>query len=574
LILHPLMAGLLAGIGIGVWTLHSRALDLGRSSSVLGYDAAQYAVAARELSDHGRLATPFALPIELARHPNPPWPLSLVQPGLVLVEALVLRLNAGLPNVDRPWWLLVVPLGCFLATAGWLANTTLLLLERHAPHLSPIERGAGAMAVGLAFVLDPEAQHYAAGGFTEMPFTLGLAIAVGLLARGAPGRPLAFGVLLGVVGLFRGNMLWLAPIIAACLAWTTPGRRVSAFGRTLLGYALVLLPWWIYKWVMFGNPAWDLSALSIWDGVGGRTWFSLNHLPELPEVPTGLEAVAALTRKLVGNIPTLLLALATGPRTLWIAALAVVALGGRRFGPRPEAEPNVTPPPVSQPAPVAAASAAVLLVLVASLLVAALTVPLLRYLAPARLVAEAAGLMATWAMLWRMPDEWMSPRARRVLCVALGALAVAWGVWQTGRGVREARMASADRGTPAASTLSSLASQLDARLLRGEPVMSNLGPVLAWYARRPVIHLALTPADVDACRRRTDFRLCLLAFRDAGHAWPGWSELMREPERATTNREWNIRSVRVEHTRDGFTLLWLDLGPVVVPMARRAVPAP
>ena len=158
--------------------------------------------------------------------------------------------------------------------------------------------------------------------------------------------------------------------------------------------------------------------------------------------------------------------------------------------------------------------------------------------------------------------------------MSLGVLAIAWGVWQTGRGLREARMMSADRGTPTASTLSSMAAQLDAMLLRGEPVMSNLGPALAWYARRPVIHLALTPADVDACRRRTDFRLALLAFRDPGHAWPGWSELMREPARATTNREWNIRNVRVERTRDGFTLVWLDLGPVLAPMARRVVPAP
>ena len=142
--------------------------------------------------------------------------------------------------------------------------------------------------------MDPEAQHYAAGGFTEVPFTLGLAGAVALIARGERWRPFGFGLLLGATGLFRGNMLWLAPIVAACLAWAWPGRRVATLARVLAGYAVVLAPWWIYKAVAFGNPAHDLSALSVWDGVGGRTWFSLNHLPEPPDVPGGLQAAGAL----------------------------------------------------------------------------------------------------------------------------------------------------------------------------------------------------------------------------------------------------------------------------------------
>jgi hypothetical protein len=84
---------LLAIAGTWLWIGHGRARDLGRGSDVLGYDAAQYAVAARELADHGRLATPFALPIELVRHARPPWPLSLVQPGLLAGEAALFRLS-------------------------------------------------------------------------------------------------------------------------------------------------------------------------------------------------------------------------------------------------------------------------------------------------------------------------------------------------------------------------------------------------------------------------------------------------------------------------------------------------
>jgi hypothetical protein len=72
--------------------LHADAWGLGGRSPVLNYDSAQYALAARELATHGRLATTFALPLELARHAAPPWPLAVVQPGLVLAEAALFRL--------------------------------------------------------------------------------------------------------------------------------------------------------------------------------------------------------------------------------------------------------------------------------------------------------------------------------------------------------------------------------------------------------------------------------------------------------------------------------------------------
>src|SRR6185369_3697427 len=88
-----LLSAAVLGVGGWLWSLHARAWDLGGRSPVLSYDAAQYAVAARELSEHGRLATTFALPIELLSHPQPPWPLSAVQPGLVVAEAAVDRVT-------------------------------------------------------------------------------------------------------------------------------------------------------------------------------------------------------------------------------------------------------------------------------------------------------------------------------------------------------------------------------------------------------------------------------------------------------------------------------------------------
>ncbi|NOT33763.1 MAG: hypothetical protein HOP12_06280, partial [Candidatus Eisenbacteria bacterium] len=83
---------LVAVLGAWLCVQHAEAWSLGRRSPVLGFDAAQYSVAAREFARHGRLATTFALPIELAHDASPPWPLAVVQPGLVLAEAAIERL--------------------------------------------------------------------------------------------------------------------------------------------------------------------------------------------------------------------------------------------------------------------------------------------------------------------------------------------------------------------------------------------------------------------------------------------------------------------------------------------------
>src|SRR5258706_6579036 len=83
--------------GVFLWLLHARAWDLGRRSPVMSYDTAQYALAARELAEHGRLATSFALPLELT-HRGPPWPLAVAQPGLVVAEAAIFGLA---PRDDR-----------------------------------------------------------------------------------------------------------------------------------------------------------------------------------------------------------------------------------------------------------------------------------------------------------------------------------------------------------------------------------------------------------------------------------------------------------------------------------------
>jgi hypothetical protein len=559
---------LLLATGTWLWSRHARAWDLGRSSSVLGYDAAQYALAARELAEHGRLATTFALPLELARHPSPPWPLALVQPGLVAVEAVLFRIAGAADGVGvggsadpgdarrLEWLVLALPLACFLATALLVAFAVSRILSRHAPGLTPLARAAAGAVVGLSFLLDPEAQHFAAGGFTELPFTLGLIAALSAIAlESAPRRPFLFGLLLGVTGWFRGNMLWLAPVLAAAAAAPAPrGRRARAFALALSGYGLLLAPWWIYKWRAFGSTAWDLSWISVWDGVRGQTWFSLNHLPSLPELPTGRVAVAAIAGKTVRNLPALLLALTTGPRAAWLAALVIWALGTR------------------PPRALAAAALAAFGLVVMSVVAAAASVPITRYLFPARIVGECAGMLALWGLIARAPAGWLGDSGRRTLCVMLAALAIGWGALRSAHGSAEARATVLQRGVPSAPAMTDLASRLDQELAPGEPVMSNLGPVLAWYARRPVVHLALSPADVDACRQRLDLRHVLLVFRQPARAWPPWVEVLQHPDEAARNPDWGIARARRFATRDGFLVVWLELGPLRTRMAAVAGP--
>ena len=350
--------------GCMLWMLHADAWGLGGRSPVLNYDTAQYALAARELATHGRLATTFALPLELTRHAAPPWPLAVVQPGLVLAEAALFRVapavmeTRGPSHTVRPdrleWLALVLPFCSFIVIGLLLAIVVSRLLRRHASQLPEGRRLAAALTVGLAFYFDPEAQHFAAGGFTELPFTLGLLLAFAALALGpGPRRPLRFGLLLGLTGTLRANMLWLAPVLALGLTALAPrGRRMRALALTLLGYAIPLAPWWLYKWRSFGSPGWDLTRFVVWDGVQGRTWFSLYHLPEMPALPAGFEAVRLLSIKTATNLPRLLLDVFTGPRALWLGAIVVWLIVARPWSlPEPAAKRMPSPARTSARSP-------------------------------------------------------------------------------------------------------------------------------------------------------------------------------------------------------------------------------
>src|SRR5690242_21579590 len=113
---------LLLVLGSVLWALHAEAVDLGGRAAVLDDATAQAAVAARELAWHGRLATPYTLPLGLALHAAPPWPLAGVAPGMVLFGALVLGLAPAQALLARPepraGLTLVLPFCCYLLLGG------------------------------------------------------------------------------------------------------------------------------------------------------------------------------------------------------------------------------------------------------------------------------------------------------------------------------------------------------------------------------------------------------------------------------------------------------------------------
>jgi hypothetical protein len=550
----PLVLVMLAGAVL--WYAHAVAWDVGGRSPILSYDSAQYALAARELAWHGRLATPYALPMDLVWQAAPPWPLSALQPGLVLFEALVFKLvpasGATAGSDPRAWLTLLLPFTSFLMLGASGVLGMRHLLARFAPDAPAWMRVAAPAVIGLMLVLDPEAQHFAVSGLTEMPFTVLLFAAVLGLARGAGAEyPLVFGVLLGLGGLFRANMLWLAPLCALASAWCAPaGQRLRVGVTVLAGYALVLSPWWFYKWRVFGSPAWDITRFVIWDRVEGRSWFEIYHEPALPQLPALREGLGLLAAKVAGNLPKLVLPMLEGPRGLFLGALVAFLFTRPRR---------------------ALASAAVMLLvgLVLNTFAAAVSIPWFRYVFPTRILAEAAGLVALWGLLLRMPGTGM--KLRVFACGAAAVLALGWGTFQTIWVQQDSRAAARERGIPSTQTLTALSVQLNTVLKPGETVMSNLGPALAWQTNHPVIHLAFTPSDVPACRRRHDFRHIVLAFRSSERAWDHWQEIVEREGAARLEADLAVAHETRFQTSDGFTVVWLQLS--ALPPAYAGAPA-
>lgn len=556
-----------------IWLLHADAFDLAGRSPVLDEQAAPVAVAARRLAQSGRLETKVAYPVELTRHAQPPWPLASVPPGPVLAQAAVQKIVptdgrfAG--SERRGALLLVLPFGAFLFMAGSLALVARHLYARWRPAAPTWERiGAGA-ALALGFALDPEAQHLAATSFVDLPAAIGLMFALLALALGMAAEvPFVFGLSLGFTSLFRGELFALVPVFAGLAAWSAadPSRThdhrppVARALTTLLfaigGAVLVMAPWWGFKAREFGTFLWDPSTLTLWDGIGGRTALGLLHVAEPPALPGGGAAFSLLGAKLLRQAPDLLLSLLAGPRAMWIAAIVLwLSL-------------------VRPPRALAAAGMAALFALGVELAWAALGLGWMRDLFAIRVVLEASGLLALWAVIAFYTSDAPNARARVGLWTAAALLALAWGGWQTAMGVRQARVTSAVRPTPAVMSMFTANKALVDGLAPNEPVMSNLGAMLAWYTNRPVVRLALTPADVPACRQRVPFRHVLLAFPDAERVWPAWLDVVARPDAASGVPGLHALREARWTTPDGWTWLWLELPPLEpgVAQAPRAAP--
>jgi len=552
--------------GAALWWMHAHALDLGGRTPILDDGTAPYALAARELEHGGRLATTFALPVELASHADPPWPLASLQPGLVLIEAALFRLAPGADAMgradDRAWLTLILPFVCFLMLGASLALATRHLLARFRPEAPASLRIGAALVLALSFVLDPESQHFACGGFSELPYTLGLLFAcLGIALGAAAERPFLYGLGLGATGLFGASVPGFALALAAAGALSAPrSRRTRAFVLALAGAALPIAPWWLHEWRALGPHRWAMTRLALWDGIDGRSAFSLGHLAVLPDPPAGFRAVSLFGAKVLHNVPALLASMTLGPRGLWLGALVGWLALARA------------------PGPLAAAAFAGLACDALGVLGAAAGIPWPRDLYPVRVLLEPMGVLALGALILRLPGASVPPALRRALLAGVAALALGWGGWSCVQGLARTRATSFERGVPATPTLRALSGELARRLAPGETVMSNLGPVLAWSCGHPVLDLALSPDDVAACRRRLGFRNVVLVFRDPQAAWGEWREVMATPGEARTLPHLDVANERRGRSADGFEVVWLELGPLepgyaaATPAGRRLPP--
>ena len=559
------MLVVLGAAGCALWMVHAEAWSLGRRFPVLNHDGARHALAARELARHGRLATTFALPLTLVHHPRPPWPLEAVEPGMVGLEALALRIaplslaigRVELGNWNRPdqleWLIVPIPFTCFLLLGLVTALAALKILRAHSPSTPGTLTALIAGIVGLVVLLDAETQHLATGGNPALPFTLGVLGAVTALVLGlAPLRPFRSGLIAGAAVLFRTGAAWVGPLLAISAALTAaPGGRRRVFARVLLGFVLPLLPWWIHQATVLGSPAGAHPALALWDGIQMRSLFAMLHVPHPPDLPGGFPALWLMGQKIVANLPGILLRLTIGLGALQIGALGVAAAdrGLHR---------NVR-----------IASRTVLALVAGFAFATAATVLDPGALHAARMLLTAGGTLAALAVAGRLPALAGGARIAQPARAVLLLMVLAWGGWQTARGASEARVASGIRGTPSTLTLLQVAVQLSRDVEPGQPVVSNLGPILAWHARRPVIHLPLAPEDLEALRSRVELRHVLLAFRGASEAWPGWAEVLARPLETRDRPELNVQRVRTFRSADGLEIVWLELGPSAPQFARR-----
>jgi 4-amino-4-deoxy-L-arabinose transferase-like glycosyltransferase len=139
------------------------------------------------------------------------------------------------------------------AVAGFGTLLVMALAERM------IGRRA-AIAAGLVYALDPLLVMAAGLLYPEtvaaLVLPLVILLALGGAERDSPGRSALAGGVLGVLALLRPVALVLPPVVAAWIALAAPARgtrRLVHVGALGLAFLLVLAPWTVRNWRVYGQ---------------------------------------------------------------------------------------------------------------------------------------------------------------------------------------------------------------------------------------------------------------------------------------------------------------------------------
>ncbi len=459
------MAGLVL-FAATVWSFHAWWTIARVGRAWFSYDSAQYALAARDLAQTGRLTTPYAYIGTLREGSGPPYPLLAGHPLLPVLQAPLFAVLG-----PRPWVSLVPVVLCHLLTVSLAA-------------LLVVECGGGialAAVVGAALAGTPALLGNASDGLSELPFTAAWMATLLVLAgfRRAP-RAWAVGALLGLAHLARPMVVPTLPLWLAAAAWASPpGTRWRGVTQVLAGFAPFAVALLLYKWSATGNAFADVGGIMLLTGLAPE--FAPHDVARLLHPPDALGWIrahpGAFVAKLSRNLPAMSL------EALRLGGWAV-GCGFAWFVLRP-ARDGLGPVRL-----VAGASLAAIAGL------AAVTLPRAHYLFPMLPVAVALGALA-------LQRAGRAARLPSVIVLALVAGLLAWSSWRPlvlgWRALREPpRAASAFNEREVAG----LGAILHRRLPAGTRVASDMAPWVSWYTRHPSVNLPLRTQDLNELRDR------------------------------------------------------------------------
>jgi 4-amino-4-deoxy-L-arabinose transferase-like glycosyltransferase len=501
----PSRGALLAGLVVlaaAVWAFHAWWTIARFDQARFTYDSAQYALAARELAETGRLLTPYSYVGPLRAASGPPWPLLAGHPLVPLLQAPVFAVFGAGP------WSSLVPV-VFAHLLAVLLGALLVL-----------ELGGGLLlagAVGVALAGSPMMLAFATDGLSEMPFTAAWTAAMLVLARTARTRPaavgtrdpgsgrgrwpLVLGALLGLAHLARPVVAPTLPLWLAGAAWAAPpGRRLRTAAAVAAAFAPLAGAWLLYKQVTLGQPFFEVGNIMLLTGLApGFGEYDVARLLHPPDAVAWIAAhPEAFAAKLATNVPAMgLAALRLGGWALGLA-FAWAVLQPARDGRGPLRL-------------VAGGSLALLAAL------CALTLVRPHYLFPMLPTTLAMGAVALERTL----------RRSRLPALTAGALVVAALLWSSWRPLARDWARARNDARPAGFTgreVAALGAAIARRLPAGTIIASDMAPWISWYARRASVNLPFAIADLAELRDRHGVQAVVvtnhwLVARQGNEAW-------------------------------------------------------